>query len=144
MAITVYSPFATRAPEPSSIRRYYNSLMGSITHDDGSDNLHFEEREGAVHTIVESGATGAALGALHAKLPTGLDIKKAPLDLIGGAIAVAVSGAMHTKVGRSVHAIGDRAVSIYAFRSTAKLLAAKSAVSGDFAADPLRKAAEDL
>ena len=130
--------------EPSAIRSYYNKLVGGLT----QSSYKFDEREGVVHTAVESGATGVALGAAHAMLPGGLDAKvgpvKAPLDAVVGIIGLLASSTMHGKVGRSVHAIADRAVAVYAFRSTAKLLSAKSAVHGEFGEDPLTEAAKDL
>lgn len=137
-ALTVYSPYSS-APEPTAIRRYFNSLMKPM-----ESSYTFDEREGVVHTIIESGATGAVLGAAHAALPTGLDVKKAPIDLIGGLVSVIAASKIHGKVGRSMNAIGGHAVAIYSFRSTAKLMAAKAGVHGDFGDDPLTEAAKDL
>lgn len=147
--ITVYSPYSTfRTNAPTTaIREFYNRLMGNDDIIRPEDTIQ-DQREGTIHTIVESGATGAALGAAHAKLPTGLDVKilgvTAPIDAILGAIAIVSSKAMEGKVGRSIHAIGDRAIGIWAFRGTVKLLAAKSAISGEACADPLMDAAKHL
>lgn len=151
-ALSVYSPtYSTfRMPESgtTAIREFYNKLMGNDDIIRPEDTIQ-DQREGIVHTIVESGATGAALGVAHSQLPDGLDIKvgglTAPIDAVLGAIAVISSKAMEGKVGRSIHAIGDRAIGIWAFRSTVKLLAAKSAsVSSEMSADPLTEAAKHL
>ena len=142
MALVVYNPHSGN--KGSAIRQYYNSL---VKHSSGG--AQYDQREGFVHTTVESGATGAALGAIHALAKTGLDVSvmghNLPIDGIAGVIGAFVSSKMHGKVGRSIHAVSDRAIAVYVFRSTAKLLAAKSsAVSGEFGEDPLVTAARDL
>ena len=138
MPITIYNPYSHS--EPSAIRKHFNSLIGASS----SHAATYDEREGVVHTVIESGATGAALGAIHAHSPTGLDIKKVPADGVLGLLAVLASAGRSGKVARSAHAIGDRALAIFSFRSTAKLLAAKSGAHGEFGADPLTEAAKDL
>jgi hypothetical protein len=148
--LTIYSPYSTfRTPvEPSAIRQFYQRLMS--TDDIIRPGDLAENREGTIHTLVEAAATGGVLGAAHATLPNGLDLKvgpiSAPVDGVLGALAVIASKAMGGKVGRSIHAIGDRAVGIWAFRSTAKLIAAKKGVtvSGDIEGDPLIDAAKNL
>lgn len=139
-ALTVYSPSNYGSVEPSAIRSYYNKLMSV------GQTYNFDEREGVVHTAIESGATGAVLGAVHAKLAHGLDVNKIPVDGVLGMIGLLVAKGIHGKVGRSVHAVADRSLAIYAFRSTAKLMSAKSKISGEFGADedPLDAAARDL
>lgn len=141
MALVLYNPH--HSAKPTAIRQYFNSLMGH-----SSSRSHYDEREGFVHTVVESGATGAALGAIHALHKTGLDVQvmghAIPVDGIAGIVGAFIASKMQGKLGRSVHAVSDRAIAIYAFRGTAKLLAAKSAVHGEFGDDPLIDAAKDL
>lgn len=142
MAIVLYNP-GHSSSKPTAIREYFNSIMGH-----SSSRSHYDEREGFVHTVLESGATGAALGAIHAMHKTGLDVtvmgKSVPLDALAGIVGAFISSKMNGKLGRSVHAVSDRAIAIFAFRGTAKLLAAKSSVHGEFGDDPLVDAARDL
>lgn len=139
-ALTVYSPYASQTVEPTAIRKYFNALMSP-----GGSSYKFDEREGVVHSIVESGATGAALGAAHAVLPTGLDVAKVPVDGVAGLLSILAASALRGKVGRSLNAIGGHALSIYAFRSTAKLINAKATMRGEeFGDDPLEEAARSL
>lgn len=142
MALVLYN--GSHSHKPTAIREYFNSI---VKH--SSKSAPYDEREGFVHTVVESGATGAALGAIHALHKTGLDVsvmgKSIPVDGVAGLIGAFISSKMRGKLGRSVHAVSDRAIAIYAFRGTAKLLAAKSTgLHGEFGSDPLVDAAKDL
>lgn len=141
--LAIYSPYSVQG-EPTAIRKYFDALMNR--NQDPLYKSKWDEREGFVHTVVESGATGAALGAAHAMLPTGLDVGKAPIDGIAGVLGALVASRIRGKVGRSLNAISGHALSVYAFRSTAKLINAKATMrgEGEFAADPLEEAAKDL
>ena len=62
---------------------------------------------------------GCLLGVAHAVSPTGLDVKKVPLDAVGGALAIVASAAMaHTEVGADLRNAGTTALGVFAFRKS--------------------------
>lgn len=101
----------------------------------------------------ESLITGLALGALHATLPGGLDIKKVPIDATVGALAMlAAVAAPDKEYTKDLQNIGAAGVTVYGFRAAQKFVGEKRlakagsvtpSVSGD-KEDPVIAAARRL
>ena len=81
--------------------------------------LHVAAAGHGVRAGGEALFVGGALGVLHAMSPTGLDVKKVPVDAVGGALALVASiGMAHTEVGADLRNAGTTALGIFAFRKT--------------------------
>jgi hypothetical protein len=87
----------------------------------------------AAHTARQGGeaiVTGAILGAIHVEAPTGLDVKKVPVDLAVAAVGLASGVLMNDETSQDLRNVGSTALGIYTFRKTADLLAAKKVSAG--------------
>lgn len=88
----------------------------------GSTRSHLTHQIGAFRQLVGSGATGAALGVLSAKMPHGLDAGrkgKLAIDGIGGALGAFAGAAMAAQgvpFGNDVRNAGAVAFGIFSFR----------------------------
>jgi hypothetical protein len=96
----------------------------------------------------ETALAGAALGAAHVMLPTGLDVSvgkttkvKIPLDLAGAVVVGAVAATMGGEEGaEDVKTLGSGMAAVFGFRKTYDFLAAKrkkdgKKVGGSFAGE---------
>lgn len=120
--------------QKSAIRRWYDSSMGP-----GGGNkvalakLHVKAAGEAIRAGGESLLVGGALGALHQKSATGLDIKKVPVDAAAGAVLLlaGVLGAQE-EVGKDLANAGAACMAVFAFRKTHDLLAEAALKSSGF------------
>jgi hypothetical protein len=81
--------------------------------------LHVAAAGSGIRAGGEALFVGGLLGAAHAASPTGLDIKKVPIDAVGGALAIVASvGMAHTEVGSDLRNAGTTALGVFAFRKT--------------------------
>jgi hypothetical protein len=79
--------------------------------------LHIGAAGQAARTGGEALLVGGGLGVMHALSPTGLDVKKVPMDALGGGIALVGSVALaHTEVGSDLRNVAGTALGIFAFR----------------------------
>lgn len=111
-------------PQKSAIRKWFESSQGP-----GGGNkialakLHAKSAGEGLRAGGESLLVGGILGAVHAKSPTGLDIKKVPIDAVVGAFGL-VAGTMlaQEEVGKDLQNAGSAALAVYAFRKTNDLV----------------------
>jgi hypothetical protein len=147
---------------PSHIREWANKIMGSATGMSRAKH-HLSAGGEALRAGGEAGIVGGALGAMHAMLPTGLDLDMGgpmpvPLDgavaaagLIGSAIAGPGDG-----FGTDLRNAGTVGLGILTFRKTAAFVAEKRALKGlptgavsagyhgEFGEDPILKVARKV
>ncbi len=93
----------------------------------GASMKHVSAGASMVREVGEGMLTGAALGAAHAMLPTGLDIDgKFPLDAaIAGLGILGGVGMAHEEFGQDLRNVGASASTIYSFRKMYAFAAAK-------------------
>jgi hypothetical protein len=102
--------------QKTALRRWWDANKDSKM---TQAKLHVAAAGQGVRAGGEALFVGGALGAVHAMSPTGLDVKKVPLDAVGGALAIVASiGMAHTEVGSDLRNAGTTALGIYAFRKT--------------------------
>jgi len=105
-------PAATK----SSLRRWWDENKDSKL---VQAKLHVAAAGQGVRAGGEALFVGGLLGAAHAMSPTGLDIKKVPVDAVGGALAIVASiGMAHTEIGSDLRNAGTTALGVFAFRKT--------------------------
>jgi len=129
----VYSSSGSHAGGGSSLRRFYDKYMG--TQFAPRAKHHLTVGGEALRAGGESLIVGSALGAIHASMPTGLDIKVSgktaakpvylPADAVVAAIGLIGSAAMgpNDAVGTDLRNSGAAAASVFAFRKTADYIA---------------------
>lgn len=112
------------AEQKSAIRRWYESSMGP-----GGGNtyalakLHAKAGLEGVRSGGEAIVTGSILGTMHAMLPTGLDVKKVPMDAVLGVAGLAAGAVLaQEEIGPDARNVGAAALSIFAFRKTHDLV----------------------
>ncbi len=104
------------AAAKSSMRRWWDANKDSKM---VQAKLHVAAAGQGVRAGGEALFVGGILGVAHAMSPTGLDVKKVPLDAVGGAVAILASvGMAHTEVGSDLRNAGTTALGIFAFRKT--------------------------
>jgi hypothetical protein len=110
--------------QKSAIRKWYESSMGP-----GGGNklalakLHAKSAGEGIRAGGESLLVGGLLGAFHAKCPTGLDVKKMPVDALAGAIGLVAGTLMaQEEIGKDLQNAGAAALAVYAFRKTNDLV----------------------
>jgi hypothetical protein len=102
--------------QKTALRRWWDANKDSKM---TQAKLHVAAAGHGVRAGGEALFVGGALGAVHALSPTGLDVKKVPVDAIGGALALVASiGMAHTEVGADLRNAGTTALGIYAFRKS--------------------------
>lgn len=125
------------APQRNAIQAAFNRLVA-----DGGDGgaqsiraraeLHMTAALEGVRQTGEAGVFGSALGAAHALLPGGLDVKipgtrfVAPLDGVGallGLFAGAAAAAEPHGIGKTLANGGAACMTVFSFRKTHDLLA---------------------
>jgi hypothetical protein len=134
---TVVNQSNIPAHQKSRISRWLDSVKGGGSSALARARGHVTEGAQAFRQGVESGAVGALLGAAHVELPTGLDIQagkfKIPLDAVVGiaglAGGVALAHDPHN-LGSDLRNAGAAALSVFAFRESYRLLAAKKVAGG--------------
>lgn len=100
----------------SSLRKWWDANKDSKI---VQAKLHVAAAGQGIRAGGEALFVGGALGAVHALSPTGLDVKKVPVDAVGGALAIVASvGLAHTEVGADLRNAGTTALGIFAFRKT--------------------------
>lgn len=115
----------------SALRRFADSMMTRHGGTYQRAAVHVKEGAHALRQGGESAITGGVLGAAHVYLPTGLDMKKVPLDLVLGVGGLVGGVAMANEgVGADLRNVGASAVTVFAFRKTTDFLAAKRRASG--------------
>jgi len=127
------------AEHKSAIRRWYDSASGP---GGGSPlalaKLHMKAAGEGLRAGGESLLVGGALGALHAKLPTGLDMKPSasstkgvPVDAVVGVLGL-VGGtfAAQEEYGKDLANAGAAALAVFAFRKTNDLVVKMSQQKG--------------
>jgi hypothetical protein len=137
--MTVYDSLYSsnmQAPQKSTIARYLDKLTGHgrELQERASDRFglgHVNHTVDTVRQYGESGVTGALLGAAHAELKTGLDIKGVPVDL-GVALAAAVGGVVMVgqPAATDLKNIGASALTVFGFRKTYDFLAEQKMKAG--------------
>ena len=105
----------------AAIRSWYDRVM-SGTKEGGRTVL--EKRQSLFTQAGESVVVGGVLGALEAELPGGLDVAKIPIDGVAGILGL-LAGAGSHELSPEIRGAGASALSVFAFRKTYALLAAK-------------------
>lgn len=102
--------------QKTALRRWWDANKDSKM---TQAKLHVAAAGQGVRAGGEALFVGGALGVVHAMSPTGLDVKKIPLDAVSGALALVASiGMAHTEVGSDLRNAGTTALGIFAFRKT--------------------------
>jgi hypothetical protein len=128
--------------EKSAIRRWYERVSGTVRHPGRSFQGFGKHVNASGHALRQGGEallTGAALGALHVELPTGLDVRKVPVDAVAGALLL-VSGGAHSEVAQDLRNAGGTALGIYAFRKTHDFLEERKRAKGSVSGSAVAKA----
>ncbi len=143
--------------EKSAIRSWYDSMTGGLATAIETGQGGRRGENVAVTTVqvlrqyIESGATSAGLGVLHAEV--GLDIGKVPVDATLGAFCggLAVLFSKH-EISRDLLNIGTAGNNAYLFRkgfawATAKKLAGGASgakIAGEDSSDPIVQVARTI
>jgi hypothetical protein len=133
-----YERNAMTYEKPSVFRRIIDSMTGS---ERGLSRAHASVSETAlaIRQVGEGVVVGAALGAAHAKLEGGLDVKGIPLDAaLGGVSVIAGIALADEPIAHDLRNVGTGCATVFAFRKTGDLLAAKkvaATVTGERRAD---------
>jgi hypothetical protein len=128
--------------EKSAIRQWYERVSGTVAHPIHSIRgmtRHVPHTVSALRQGGESLIVGGALGALHVELPTGLDVKKIPVDAVAGAVLLA-AGSAASEVAQDMRTAGSTALGVYAFRKTHDFLEEKKRQRGGAAGSAVKKA----
>lgn len=137
--ILVYDSLANREnfPQPQSpIRRWLSSVTAGRSITPYGVTEHLATGMSAARQTGESVVVGGLLGALHATLPTGLDIKGMPVDATLGALAMLTAVAMPSEaMTEDLKNAGACGITTYAFRQTYKLLTQKRIAKGEAPSD---------
>jgi hypothetical protein len=115
----------TRYEKPSVFRRWIDKMTGA---ERGLSRVraHVSETALAVRQVGEGVVVGAALGAAHAKLAGGLDVKGVPADLALGLLGAGTGIAFANEpFAHDLRNVGTGCATVFAFRKTADFLAAK-------------------
>jgi hypothetical protein len=121
--------------EVSAIKRWYDRTLANQGNTVESKialaKLHVKAAGEGLRAGGESLLIGGALGAVHAKLPGGLDMKvgtganiqQVPIDAVVGVLGL-VGGAVGAQmdVGKDLQNAGSAALAIFAFRKTNDLM----------------------
>jgi hypothetical protein len=120
--------------EKSGFRRWLDDVRagGSNMIHGGGAKSKTEIASDAAKTFrqaVEGGVTSIGLAALHVE--KGLDIKKVPLDLMGG-VAIAALGTFvpHEEAGTTLRNVGTTGIHTYLFRKAFGILSARKQKAG--------------
>jgi hypothetical protein len=144
--------------EKSTLAKWAEMVLGPIS------DIRIKDAPGGALSAIRQGSEGLAVAALaayaHVNLPTGLDVKGAPIDGVGGVALLACSAFMgHSELGTDARNLASDAMTICAFRkltdvfARARASAGKSlfphlvpggSFSGNPANDPVAAAAADL
>ncbi|MGH9966567.1 MAG: hypothetical protein ACREBG_01870 [Pyrinomonadaceae bacterium] len=116
--------------EKSAIRRWFEKTTG-LTHFGGARSVA-RETGLAVRQAGEGGLTGLALGAAHASLKTGLDVKKVPVDAVVAVAGIATGIAMAgEEMAHDARNVGTAGLTVFAFRKGYDLMAEKKLQRGE-------------
>jgi hypothetical protein len=144
--------------EKSTLAQWAQTVLGPIS------DIRIKDAPGGALSAIRQGSEGLSIAALaayvHVNMPTGLDVKGAPLDGVGGLALLAASAFMgHSELGTDARNVGGNAMAVCAFRkltdtfARARLSAGKalyphlvpgSSLAADSASDPVSQAAADL
>lgn len=117
----------------SGLRSWYNRVKDASG---GSGamaraKMHAAAAGQAVRQGGEAILVGAALGAAHVQLSTGLDVRKVPVDAVVGALGLLGGAAFaHEEFGVDLRNSGAAAATVFAFRKTYAFMAAKKTAAG--------------
>jgi hypothetical protein len=124
----------TSRPEKSSIGRWLSGITGNRPSSISRYLPRSEQLETGMEVARQAGESvvaGGVLGALNAILPGGLDVKKVPIDGAGGTIAMLAAVALADKeYSKDLRNIGAAGVSVFAYRSTSKVVGEKRLAKG--------------
>lgn len=128
---TFYSPSHSSSGGKSAIRKMYESIMPGSAHMQRA-RMHLTAGGEAIRGGGEGVITGAALGAAHAMLPTGLDMSipgtsmKGPVDAALAAAALAGSAVLAGEdFSTDLRNVGISSAAVFGFRKTNEFVAAK-------------------
>jgi hypothetical protein len=114
----------------SSIQRWYDAVKSG-----GAGLAKAKSHAMAAGAGVRQGGeallVGGLLGAMSVELPTGLDVKKVPVDAVGGvAFLVASAAVAGEEYSTDLRNAGSTALAVFAYRKTQDLLAEKKRAGG--------------
>jgi len=117
--------------EKSQIRRWFEKTTG-LTRFGGRTTATVREVGLGIRQAGEGGLTGAALGAAHASLKTGLDVKKVPIDgvvAVAGLVGAAVMA--EEEMAHDLRNVGTAGLTVLAFRKGYDFVAEKKLAKGE-------------
>lgn len=119
--------------QKSALRKWYEGRVGGlVSRHGGRVARHATEGLQAVRQGGESLVAGAILAAVDVEV--GLDVKKAPVDLIAGAGFMALGTAMaghESGLNCDARNVGASALTVFAYRKTYALLHEKKTAAGE-------------
>jgi len=121
----------------SMLRKFYEKVTATTA----SAKTHALATGHAVRQGGEALVVGGALGALHAELATGLDVKKVPIDaaVAAGAMVAGIAFA-NEDVSKDLLNAGSAAAAVYAFRKSHDWMAQKKLSQGQIPGSTAAKA----
>jgi hypothetical protein len=119
--------------EKSPLRKWYESLTGETTSGSSQKMVqvraHLIEGGQTIRAVGEAGIVGGLLGAAHAELKNGLDIRgKYPLDAIAAGVSAAGAIALaghETGLATEARNVATSSMAIFSFRKTHDWMNAK-------------------
>jgi hypothetical protein len=115
--------------DKSMVRRMFEK-MGGLSRVGSRTHAHVSH---AAHTVRQGGEsilTGGVLAAIHVESPTGLDVRKVPVDLAVGLAGLVSGVALADDASQDLRNVGSTALGIYTFRKVGDMLAAKKIAAG--------------
>lgn len=124
------------SPQSSGMSRFWDRIR-SRSPEAGVSRWKSRASEGAlsVRQVGEGALTGAALGLAHAELKDGLDFHKIPIDGVVGLLGIVAAVVQSDEpYAHDLRNIGTAGATVFAFRKTYDLMAAKKAESSKLTA----------
>lgn len=120
------------APGMSGIKRWAASLSGGgVGAAAARAKLHAAAAGKGLRQGGESLLVGGLLGAASVALPTGLDVKKVPIDAVVAGVGILGGVALaHEEFGVDLGNAGSAAAAVFSYRKTQDFMAAKARAAG--------------
>jgi hypothetical protein len=112
------------AQTKTSIRQFYEQHLANGRDPIALAKLHANAAGQGLRAGGEAILVGGVLGAAHAHLRGGLDVKKVPIDAVAGVLGiVAGTFAAQEEVGKDLANAGAACLAVFSFRKTQDLVA---------------------
>lgn len=128
--LTVKELEESGAPGVTALKRWFDNARGG-GNAIARAKLHAAAAGNGLRQVGESVIVGGLLGAASVQLPTGLDVKKIPIDAVLGALGLVGGAALaHEEFGKDLANAGAAGATVFSYRKTQAFLAAKARAAG--------------